>query len=587
MEMVNIDIEYNPEYEEEAEKENLGKRFRTKPLDEAVRAILKHEINHKAYKGLKGCPRNIKLHASKVLQGIAKGMKKKGFENTIIDFITGQTLYGYMANIFEDWIDDVENEYLGRFTGQWFFYHDVGNHTPNQKYNPLYEAFVKLQLDTADVDGFLRDLVEEHFTYDEKVAKVLDRFYKRSGLAKRKKKIRFNGGVMIQNDYDAILTYITNERKWYNLARVFAEEFSELIETPVMPSFFIPLMGNNEFEKQMNDDETRMKLAWDEYMDGDHSDDEELDGEEIEEEVEEEDGNNKFTPPAYMDNYEALNYVYEKLARDLEFKTKAHTTSEKMAVLHTGRKDYNPREDRHKRIKARVDEQGNIKPVVGRDPFEIDIVYHETPEGLPEIKVAFMDVSDSTRHGIGCGYFGCGNSCMGKIMNPWASEDNQWGDKSIYHKELEAFYGLLDTCKKHGALKSSNVKAGVFSSGTRWGNNLLDAKRTALTPEFHGTTIHKQDVDELFSGSGNLIIMMSDGEISSWGERYDKNYTIGEKFIEMAKKHHFAYLQFGGANSVSGHMEEEGLYVQYDTGENAAKLVFDFVNPVLARYKTK
>ena len=30
-------------------------------------------------------------------------------------------------------------------------------------------------------------------------------------------------------------------------------------------------------------------------------------------------------------------------------------------------------------------------------------------------------------------------------------------------------------------------------------------------------------------------------------------------FIEMAKKHHFAYLQFGGANSVSGHMEEEGL----------------------------
>ena len=115
----------------------------------------------------------------------------------------------------------------------------------------------------------------------------------------------------------------------------------------------------------------------------------------------------------------------------------------------------------------------------------------------------------------------------------------------------------------------------------------MDAKRTALTPEFHGTTIHKQDVDELFSGSGNLIIMMSDGEISSWGERYDKNYTIGEKFIEMAKKHHFAYLQFGGANSVSGHMEEEGLYVQYDTGENAAKLVFDFVNPVLARYKTK
>jgi hypothetical protein len=209
-----------------------------------------------------------------------------------------------------------------------------------------------------------------------------------------------------------------------------------------------------------------------------------------------------------------------------------------------------------------------------------------------------MDVSDSTRHAVGCS-FGCDNKCMGKIMNPWAPEPKQWGDKSIYHYELMSFYGLLDLCRKHGTLKRTNIHLGIFSSQTNWGKTLEQSKRTALKPQFGSTNIYKKDVDELFKGRGNLIIMESDGEIFNWGGWYqepekDENdnvvkegITIREKFIEGAKMHYFAYLQFGSPNSVSRDLEDAGLRVYYDRAENASKIVIDFATPLLTKQGTQ
>ena len=52
--MKTIKEKYNPEYE----NNNPGK---TKVV---MRDITRHEINHKGYKGFKGCPRNIKNHSN-------------------------------------------------------------------------------------------------------------------------------------------------------------------------------------------------------------------------------------------------------------------------------------------------------------------------------------------------------------------------------------------------------------------------------------------------------------------------------------------------------------------------------------------
>jgi len=597
-----VKVAYNPEFEEESEE--IKKAIpRTNPVEDTVESIIMHEINHRGRiaLGQKGCPRNINLHAECILEPIAEALRKKGIPNAVIDLSTMQRMYDYMANMFEDWIDDAENESAERYIGKWLFYHDVGRHTEKEKYPPLYEAFVNLELLTADVDGYAKELVEKHITNDKKASMAVSNFLNRSGLSRLKRKISLQHGndgvqgVLIQTEYGKILNHITDEKNWPELAKLFAEEFSELIERPATPEMFLPLMGKDEFGGEMRSPETKMRLVWKKYAESCGEKGREKNGEQDGKDKEEKPG--CFTPPAYMENNDALHHVYRMLAKKMQFKIEASAESEKMPILYTGIREFDPKKDRGKKIRIFRDEDGRRSLGVGRDPYEKDAAYHKSPGGIPEAKMIFLDVSDSTRHASGCPYSGCGGGCMGKIMNPWAAKNGQWGDKSIYHQELEAWYGFQELCRRKGSLKRTKTRLGVFSSSSSWGENIDEAVKTALEPQFGSTYIQKEDIDYLFEGNGNLIVMMSDGEISNWDEWYrnpemenDKKIKkpgikFSEAFIEGAKKHYFAYLQFGAPNKVSESIKKAGLEAVYVLGQSAAELVVKFANPVLSGLK--
>jgi len=574
-----IEVTYNPTYKEEAEKEKLEEKLGVNPLEETVRAIFRHEINHKGYGDLKGCPRNVELYAEEILEPIAKVLSKKGIPDSVCPS-TGVGLYHYFANAFMDWIDNIENLSKSRYLGEWLFYHDVGNHAQNKKFTKFYEAFVRLQVYTT-TDNKAKKLVNRHFTHDEKVNEVLLNFLERTGIKDMKttsndpleEKLRaiqeFSDEKGVETNWfelnrteefnefkekiksksyrdpKQILNHITNEENWYSLATIFAEEFSELID-PSIDLFLLPLMGKNEFEEEMKKPETLMRLVWRKYKKSGKT----------------------FEPPSYLENFEALNYVYKKEARNLEIKVKAHTRSEKMPVAWYGRKKFDPKKDRGKRIRPYV-EDGKVELGVGKHPYEIDISIHSRPIGLPAVQFVMLDTSGSMQEELEKG---------GKVMNPWAEEDMQWTDTSKYHYALVSYYGLVELLQKHGVLKRTNMNFANFSSSTELATDLDSAMRLALSPQFGSTNLDMDSVDKIFSKKGMLTMTMSDGEISNWN-------SIKNEFIEKAKKNHYFHIQIGEKNKFCIDLEEAGLPVYYDTGKNLPKLVVDLTTPVITRYK--
>jgi len=153
-------------------------------------------------------------------------------------------------------------------------------------------------------------------------------------------------------------------------------------------------------------------------------------------------------------------------------------------------------------------------------------------------------------------------------MNPWAKEDMQWKDTSIYHQELMCFFGLCELFRRKGTLKNSNVKLGVFSTNTRLAKNLSESERYALQPSFQGTKFDKDTLSKIFQGRNCLVYTISDGEISNWN-------SIKDYVITQAKNHHYFHLQIGGESQMYKDIKKAGLKTILDDGQNSPSILID------------
>jgi len=595
-----ITIGANPAYRQQVEEEGLEEKLGVNAEEEIVRGIAQHEINHKGRAGLKGCPRNIDYHARKVLEPVGAVFKEKDIPDQMIDPLTGQSLYAYFANLFEDWVDNSENASVGDSLGEWLFYRDVGNNSQREYFAPLYEAFIRVQLMTYG-DKTSWQLMRPFLTKNEKVEGAVTNFLQRTKIS-RKADYNHSLDKKVQKK---VVKKISNARKWKKLARIMTEEFSELMETPIEPFMFLPLMGQNEFEEEMKKEETKMKLAHKEYQDdgegededdgmdmdggfadeegdgeGEEGDYEDLEG--MEKEGEEKKGKSQsqrgkgsragrggeYKPPSYMDNYEALDLVYKRLARGLEIKVRAHTREEQLPITYYGTKEFDPRKDRKKKLKPYVDSEGEMRIGVGQHPYHVNVSLHRKPIGLPGIQFVMLDTSGSMQEEL---------SSNGKVMNPWSDNSHQWTDTCKYHYALLSWYGLLELLKRHGTLKKTNVKFANFSRSTYLSENLESAKKSALNPQFGGTNLSMDTIDSIFSKQGMLTMTMTDGDITNWS-------SIRDEFIDRAKKNHYFHIQIGGYSRFARDLEEAGLPVYYDDGSNVAQLVVDLTTPVVTKY---
>ena len=548
-----IEICYNPDYEKEAES---MEKIVPQPFRKAFTAVMQHELNHKGGGRFLGCPRTIDLHAEKVLEPVSEVLKREDFPNVPVS--SGQTLYAYMANMVEDIIDNSE---LGNKTdhiGMFLCYHDDAIHC-KEGLSPLFSAFVKLQ-EVLFGGRRSRKLLNGHHPKDDKVDQAVENVMQRTGMSRMQRQVVTRRKKKRKDVFDRrrAMEHYTDEENWPEISKIITEEFCELIDKDELenPQYieetFLPLKGEGDsFGDEMEDADTKMKFVWKKYQGK---------GQESGED------DTEFQPPAYLESFEALDLLYQRLARNLHIKTESSTHSESMPVMWYGNRPATPRD---RRVRVRLGRDGCLELTAKRYHEDEEIEYTESMPGLPEIKFVMLDTSSSMQCSI--------DGSQGKIMNPWASESVQWDDRSRYHHALIAWYGLLELLRRQGTLRHTSVKLANYSRETKKAVNLKEAKRLALSPQFGGTQLELPQIRDMF-GTKQLVISLSDGDVMNW-------YDIKTEYIIRARNNHYFHLQIGGQSNMSMDLEKAGLHVVYDDGSNLGNIVVDLTKPFIVRKK--
>ncbi|HLC86088.1 MAG TPA: hypothetical protein VJG30_02300 [Candidatus Nanoarchaeia archaeon] len=556
----DAEVGYNPNYIEEAKV--LEKVVKADPFESAVTAVVRHELNHRGGGDFRGCPRNFDLHTDEVLEPVAETLQKLGYDNIFVS--TDQTLYGYFANLFEDIVDNSELGNRSDMIGVALCYKENAS---KEKFPALFDAFIEVQ---EKLYGGKRSkrLLKPHRSGEKKVTEAVDNFFKRTGLDNfKRKRTNKRGKDKEIFDRDSAVNYLLNERNWKNVSTILTEEFAKLIDQKQMGDStylgknFIPLVFVDTFDDELKNPETRMRIAIKKY--------EKARGNRI-----------PFNPPAYMDSFEALDLVYQRLARDLEIKTRPSTTTTQMPLVGYGKRTFDPERDKIGKTKARVNAGGELELTVKAHYEHEDVEYTERMPHSPTIKFVKLDTSGSMKASV------YDDRREGIVMNPSANEKQQWTDVSRYHHSLLAFYGLLELAKRQGALKHNSVLLANYSTTTQTAGNLSEAKELTLTPQFGTTNLDMGKIRDMF-GKGQLVISTSDGGIENWDE-------IKTEYITRAKANQYFHIQMGDFSrdekgnvvtrpQMCEDLEAAGLHVYYEDGKNLGKLVLDIARPYLSR----
>lgn len=559
----DAEVSYNPEYKKSSD--GLENVVKGEPFDKAVTAVIKHELNHRGGGIFRGCPRNLDLHAEEILEPVAETLQKLGYQNVLVS--QDQTLYAYFANLVEDFIENSELGNKSDHIGMALCYKDDATHSEKGKFPALFDAFVEVQ---ERFYGGKRSskLLKPHRSGEQKVNDAVDNFLEKTGLNKFKREV-VNKKYKKKEVFDrkSAINYILNEKNWSDISIKLTEEFAKLIDKSQLENKvyiiqnFIALSFLDDFNDDMKNPEARMKFAFRKY--------EKARGNKL-----------PFSPPAYMDSFKALDLIYQRLARDLEIKTRPSTTSTKMPLVGYGKRLFDPERDKVSKVKARIAGSGDLELTVKAHYEHEDVEYTERMPNPPTIKFVKLDTSGSMKSTIGIE--------SGIIMNPWAEEGSQWTDASKYHHSLLAFYGLLELERRQGTLKHNNLLFANYSTTTKTAYNLSDAKKLALSPQFGSTKLDMDKIRDMF-GKGQLVISTSDGAIENWG-------SIKNEYIRRARDNQYFHIQMGDFTrddkekivikpQMCQDLEDAGLHVYYEDGKNLGKLVLDIARPYLSRRK--
>ena len=188
-----IEIKFNPKYN----AENPGK------IQEVFRDIPRHEINHRGYRGFKGCPRTLDNHTELIFEPMTEVLVSKGFSKEDVH---------YAANALEDTILHSDLSLGFDLNGINYFFQDVGEHSENG-FGDFYEAHVKLNMFLFG-NKKQKKQAGKYFKHSEKVKEVLGNFLNRTGISGLKQNITVNGKEIKAKDKGKIRDYLNDERNW-------------------------------------------------------------------------------------------------------------------------------------------------------------------------------------------------------------------------------------------------------------------------------------------------------------------------------------------------------------------------------------
>ena len=518
-------MKYNPEYEVKHPGKTMG----------VIRDGTRHEINHHTYKGYQGCPRDLSKHNRLIFEPISEVLIPKGYSN--------QDCH-YLANALEDTIlhEDLSRGFS--LDGIVDFFQHIGETNSSQKYSSFYEAHVKLNASLWANKKQKRKL-QSSYTHQDKIKGVIKKFLERSGLDK----IRTNNF----KDREKIRNFLNNPENWEKIARIYAEEFSELMQ----PNYAMSLMNHsgagtkgreqedsseqgNEFDKEMRSSDFKSRRILEAHHQGQKK-------------------------PLWMNNFESLDLLYQSLAKRIEIKAETYTQSSRMPVVWFGSKTFDPDRDKPTHLEFGLDDTGELELRKKRHNVSIPLEVKASQKGFPKSKFGILDSSGTMQLSPN------GTQNIGStLLMPW-------GDNSRYHYALLAWYGLLEYLRQNHLINQTGIELASFSSETIVASGLLESKKNALSPQWGGTNLDLDKVSKFFEGNGNLIFTISDGIINNWDD-------IKDEFVKKALNHYYFHIQIGSQTPTSTDLKKQDLVVEYVLGNHdLARKTIDLTDRLLRK----
>lgn len=452
---------------------------------------------------------------------------------------------GYIANVFEDIIINPRcREWNGDFSGQVLFWDWEGINTKEkgrEHYTSVYEAFVKLNMYLWG-DNLDRCLLKRHYSNDKKIDSAVQKIIDDLKLQ--------------ENSQDT--AYLFNRQKWPKMAGKFARNLADLLdEAPIERlSAFDSGEGNgNEKEEKSGngiEQKAKTKEGKEEVAYSRHIADEK--------------------PSTNMTNYEHLDSVYRRLAKDIPVQVEAITREQSLEIAPLNYRPFDFEVDDPVKIKPSkivlTDEGINFG--VPKQPLTVDQRSKVQRRSFPDFKMIVLDNSGSMKEAPdGSGNIGKTNSIP-------------WGDNSKYHYALLGFYGMENFLQRQGIAQYIHHGLSLFSSQTRYREadfrGLDSVRKHALSPEWGSTRLDAKVLTDALKGRESFVLSMSDGEIGNWS-------SVKDEFKTLAKNNYFAHIQIGSGTRFTSDLESWSIPVFYVTsGEDLSKLMVNVTKDAYEKF---
>jgi len=483
-------------------------------LETIATDLLFHGCGHRelpTYSGL-GCPHTVNDH-DRIKDGIAQALKEKGK--------TG--LESYLANAFEDIIDNVNVRRHTPSVGQILFWNQQGLEQEDGKFPAFYEAFVKLNLTLM---GSVADasLLRRFYTNDEPVQKAVQQF-------KAYLQGKFGMSTVVQAwQKEMLAKKLFDRSSWKEMAYQFALATADLLDPlqQLALCFGLPADGN-PFDQEMKLPGTQEELAEGRYQAGEG-------------------------PSAHTDSLLQLDALYRKISRAIPVQTSEYTQSSGIPLVRYGKR--NPREDETiqlRKIKGiGFDEQGNLGLKLARHELQHPAQYKVHPRKFPKLKIALVDTS---------------GSMAGSPDNDRNVGDTSfipWGDRSKYHFALKGIYGIDNFLERQGIAPYVQSEVISFSGGMQTSGRGMfrheEERRLLLRKPSGGTSLTAAILQDS-AAEKCFLVSISDGDISNWSSEREAY----KRAIEHAD---YCHIHIGPPNTFTQDLESWGFPVKYVKGDD-------------------
>jgi len=482
----------------------------------------------------KGCPYNVYWH-DKILEAIKQALPQDRKQQA-----------GYVANAFEDLLINPRcREFNQDFSGQVLFWDWEGircEEKGKKHYTPFYEAFVKLNMHLFG-DNKDRALLRRHYSkdkqVDEAVKKVIDGLSLKENIQDTSVLFRRERWVQMASDFAKNLAHLLDETPEERLS-AYSQEGDSEGQGNEQPA-------GNGIERKVNTGEGKEQIASGRYSSGE-------------------------SPSINLTNYEQLDALYRKLARDIPIEVEVMAREQGLRIAPLNFRPFDPEKDDPAKVKISkliATDQG-LQFGYARDPLTIVSKSKIQKKSFPNFKMAVLDNSGSMRAAPD-GSENVGNTSF-----------IPWGDRSKYHYALLGFYGIENFLQRQGIAQYIQHGISMFSSGTRSQEgdfyDLDRVRKQALSPDWGSTNIDAKSLSQTLKGRESFVLSLSDGEIQNWGSER-------EAFRKLLEGNYFAHIQIGGQTAFTHDLESWGVPVSYvSNGEDLSKLMVKTTNDCYRRF---